>query len=85
MPPPRQLRPSSARASPQRADPRRTPNVARPPRPPRPLRDHVYVPVMLARQLYVDGEPVLWPDVNLPARWHLNSRGVPVRRAITLV
>jgi hypothetical protein len=78
MPPPRQFRPSPARASPQRADPRRAPNAARPPRPRRPLRDRVYVPVKLARQLYADGEPVPWSDVNLLARWHLNSRRVPV-------
>jgi hypothetical protein len=36
------------------------------------------MPVKLARRLYADGEPVPWPDVNLPARWHINSRRVPV-------
>jgi hypothetical protein len=36
------------------------------------------VPVKLARQLFADREPVPWPNVNLPARWHLNSRRVPV-------
>jgi hypothetical protein len=30
--------------------------------------------VRQARRLYTPGEPVPWPDVNLPARWHLNSR-----------
>jgi hypothetical protein len=43
-----------------------------------PLRDRVYVSVKLPRQLYADGEPVPWPDVNLPVQWHLNSRRVPV-------
>jgi hypothetical protein len=23
-------------------------------------------------------QPVPWPNVNLPARWHLNSRRIPV-------
>jgi hypothetical protein len=36
------------------------------------------VPVKLARQLFKDRESVPWPDVNLPARWHLNSHCVPV-------
>jgi hypothetical protein len=32
----------------------------------------------LARRLYAKGNPTPWPDVNLPGRWHLNSRRVPV-------
>jgi hypothetical protein len=32
----------------------------------------------MARRLYVRGLPVSWPDVNLPRRWHLNIRWVPV-------
>jgi hypothetical protein len=36
------------------------------------------VPVKLARQLFADHEPIPWPDVNLLAQWHLNSRRVPV-------
>jgi hypothetical protein len=32
----------------------------------------------MARRLYTDNETMLWPDVNLPGRWHLNSRSVPV-------
>jgi hypothetical protein len=78
MPPPRQLGPSPARASLQRADPRRTPNAVRLPRRLRPLRDRVYVPVKLARQLFEDRKSVPWSDVNLLARWHLNSRRVLV-------
>jgi hypothetical protein len=78
MPPPRQLRPSPMRAPPQRVDPRRAPNAARPPRPQRPLRDCVYVSVKLPRQLYADGEPVPWPNVDLPVQWHLYSRHVLV-------
>jgi hypothetical protein len=78
MPPPRQLRPSPARAPPQRSDPHRGPNAASPPRPPRPLGNRVYVPVKLARRLYADGAPVPWPDINLLALWHLNSRRVPM-------
>jgi hypothetical protein len=76
MPPPRQLGHSPARTSHQQADPRRDPNAARPPRRQRPLCDRVYVPVKLARQLFEDREAVPWPDVKLPARWHLNSRRV---------
>jgi hypothetical protein len=41
-------------------------------------RDRVYVPVRLARHLYTCDRPVPWPDVNLPAQWHLNSPRVPV-------
>jgi hypothetical protein len=40
-----------------------------------PLWDRVYVRVRLAQRLYARGQP----DVNLPARWHLNSRHVPVQ------
>jgi hypothetical protein len=36
------------------------------------------VPVKLACELFEDRESVPWPDVNLPARWHLNSRRVLV-------
>jgi hypothetical protein len=57
---------------------RHSQNVARAPHPTRGLRDRVYVPVRLARRLYARGNPVPWPDVNLPARWHLNSQRVPV-------
>jgi hypothetical protein len=38
----------------------------------------VYVPVRMARRLYAHNRTVPWPDVNLPGRWHLNSRRVPV-------
>jgi hypothetical protein len=78
MPPPRQHCPSPTRMLPQRTDTCRAPNAVRPPRRPWPLRDRVYVPVKLARQLFTDREPVPWSDVNLLARWHLNSRRVPV-------
>jgi hypothetical protein len=47
------------------------------PAPARP-RDTVYMPVRMARRLYVHNQPVPWPDVNLPGRWHLNCRRVPV-------
>jgi hypothetical protein len=43
-----------------------------------PPRDRIYVHVRLTRRLYARGQPVPWPDVNLPARWHLNSYCVPV-------
>jgi hypothetical protein len=36
------------------------------------------MPVKLARQLFENHEAVPWPDVNLPARWHLSSLRVPV-------
>jgi hypothetical protein len=58
--------------------PSRGRNVARAPRPPRGPRDRIYVPFRLARQLYARGNLVPWPDVNLSARWHLNSLRVPV-------
>jgi hypothetical protein len=29
-------------------------------------------------RLYARGQPVPWPEVNMPARWHLNSCRVPV-------
>jgi hypothetical protein len=32
----------------------------------------------MARRLYTHNRIVPWPDVNLPGRWHLNSRRVPV-------
>jgi hypothetical protein len=32
----------------------------------------------MARRLYADNQTVPWPDVNLPGRWHLNSKRVPV-------
>jgi hypothetical protein len=38
----------------------------------------MYVPVHMARWLYARDRLVSWPDVNLSARWHLNSRRVPV-------
>jgi hypothetical protein len=44
----------------------------------RPPCDRVYVCVRQARRLYEHGQPVPWPNVNLPARWHLNSHRVPV-------
>jgi hypothetical protein len=42
-------------------------------------RRSLYVPVRMARRLYACGQPMPWPDVNLPERWHLNSRWVPVQ------
>jgi hypothetical protein len=69
MPPPRQLRPSPACVSATVGSTASTAALARP---------RVYVLVKLARQLFADREPVPRPDVNLPARWHLNSRRVPV-------
>jgi hypothetical protein len=78
MPPPRHHHPSPTRVPPQRSDPCRGPNAARPPRPPRLLRDRIYVPATLARRLYTDCEPVPWSDINLPAANPLNSRRVPV-------
>jgi hypothetical protein len=41
-------------------------------------RDRVYVPIRMARSLYARNRTVPWPDANLPARWLLNSRRVPV-------
>jgi hypothetical protein len=32
----------------------------------------------MARRLYARNHAVPWPDVNLPGRWHLKSRRVPV-------
>jgi hypothetical protein len=32
----------------------------------------------MARRLYVHNRTMPWPDVNLPGKWHLNSRRVPV-------
>jgi hypothetical protein len=62
----------------QRAAPARPRSGARRPAPARPAparpRDRVYVPVRMARRLYTRNQTVPWPDVNLPWRWHLNSR-----------
>jgi hypothetical protein len=41
-------------------------------------RDRVYVPIRMARRLYAHNRPVPWPDANLPAKWLLNKRCVPV-------
>jgi hypothetical protein len=32
----------------------------------------------MARRLYAHNRTVPWPDVNLPGRWHLINRRVPV-------
>jgi hypothetical protein len=44
----------------------------------RPPLDRVYVQVKHAPHLYVRDQPMSWPDVNLPSRWHLHSRRAPV-------
>jgi hypothetical protein len=68
-PPLPRMAPTQAAPSP-RAPPRRSASRA--------PRDRVYVRLRQARRLYAHGETVPWPDVNLPARWLLNSRHVPV-------
>jgi hypothetical protein len=45
---------------------------------PRAPHDRVYVRVRMARRLYAHNRAMPWPDANLPARWHLNSRRVSV-------
>jgi hypothetical protein len=71
MPPPPLPRmvPTAPAASP-RASLRRSTSM--------PPRDRVYVRVRQARRLYTRGQPAPWTDVNLLARWHLNSRRLPV-------
>jgi hypothetical protein len=76
---------SRRRRSPQPPPPRTTPTRPRqvrrsttPHRAQQPPWDRVYVRVRMARWLYARGEPMPWPDVNLPGRWHLKIRRVPV-------
>jgi hypothetical protein len=60
------------------ARPRQVRRSTTPRRAQRPPRDRGYMRVHMARRLYACGQPVPWPDVNLPAKWRLNSRRVSV-------